>query len=115
MVHDSRSDDPRSALDELTRLRAENARLGRELDEQRERFAHVMQNGLVGYLVSSFEENRFIDANRAFCDFIGMSRDELLATDPYQFWLDTTFSDDKDAEHRELQRVADGSVDDYRI
>ena len=111
----SRSADARSALDELARLRAENARLTSELAEQRDRFDRVMHNETVGYLISSFELNRFIDANRTFCEFIGMQRDELLATDPYQFWLDTTFADDKEAEYEQIRRVADGAADHYRM
>ena len=104
-----------SLSDELSRLRAENWRLKHELDEQRERNQYMLDNELAGFLIASFELNRFLDTNRTYCDFLGFEREELLGSDPYRFWLDTTFPDDREAELRQLQRVVDGEISSYRL
>jgi len=101
--------------DELARLRAENWRLKHELAEQRERYQSMLDNELVGFLIASFELNRFLDTNQAYCDFLGYEREELLSTDPYQFWLNTTYADDRDAELTHLQRVVAGETSMYRL
>ncbi|HKO50381.1 MAG TPA: ATP-binding protein [Polyangiaceae bacterium] len=101
--------------DELLRLRAENRRLKHELSEQRERYQYVLDNELVGFLIASFELNRFLDTNQTYCEFLGFERDELLGRDPYQFWLDTTFPADREAELLQLQRVVEGEISSYRL
>ncbi len=108
------TEDP-SIVDELTRLRAENFRLTHELGEERERFRHAFDGLLVGHLISSFEHGRFLDTNQTYCDFLGFSRQEVLAADPYEHWKATTFADDLDPERRLLQRVVAGEIDRYRI
>jgi two-component system cell cycle sensor histidine kinase/response regulator CckA len=99
--------------DELSRLRAENWRLKHELAEERERYQCAMDNDLVGFLVASFELNRFLDANQRYCDFLGFEREELLASDPYRFWLDTTFPDDRPLELKQLELIVEGSISSY--
>ncbi|HET7543110.1 MAG TPA: ATP-binding protein [Polyangiaceae bacterium] len=101
--------------DELARLRAENWRLKHELAEQRERNQSMLDSELVGFLISSFELNRFLDTNQTYCEFLGYDREELLNSDPYQFWLDTTFPDDREAELSQLQRVVAGETSAYRL
>src|SRR6478752_3222724 len=101
--------------DELARLRAENWRLTHELAEQRERAQAVLENELVGFLIASFELNRFLDTNQTYCEFLGYEREELLNADPYQFWLATTFADDREAELAHLQRVVAGETSAYRL
>src|SRR6188768_2807202 len=101
--------------DELARLRAENWRLKHELAEQRERYQFMLDNELVGFLIASFELNRFLDTNQTYCDFLGYEREELLNTDPYQFWLTTSYADDRDAELVQLQRVVAGETSMYRM
>jgi PAS domain S-box-containing protein len=100
---------------ELERLRAENWRLKHELGEQRERCQSMLDNELVGFLFASFELNRFLDTNETYCEFLGFEREELLNYDPYQFWLDTTFAADRDAELSQLQRVVNGEISSYRL
>src|ERR1041384_5638122 len=94
--------------DGLARLRAQHWRLEHELAEQRERYQAMLDNELVGFLIASFELNRFLDTNQTYCDFLGYEREELLNTDPYQFWLNTSYSDDREAELAQLQRVVAG-------
>src|SRR6478609_6988192 len=109
------TEDSPSLADELTRLRAENFRLTHELTEERERFRHAFEGPLVGYLISSFEQGKFLDTNQAYCDFLGFSREEVLGADPYQHWMATTFAEDLEGERRFLQRVVAGEIDRFRI
>jgi PAS domain S-box-containing protein len=109
------ADDVLSGADELTRLRAENWRLKHELAEERDRFQHTFDNDLAGLLVSSFELNRFLEVNQRYSDFVGYTREEILATDPYQFWLATGVPEDLKREQRELERVVAGEISSYRI
>jgi PAS domain S-box-containing protein len=109
------AEDSPSFTDELTRLRAENWRLTQELVEERARFCHVFESPLVGLLISSFELNKFLEVNQAYCDFLGYSREEVLAADPYQHWMTTTLPDDYDVERPLLQRVVTGELDRYRV
>jgi len=101
--------------EELARLRAENWRLEHELAEQRERYQSMLDNELAGFLIASFELNRFLDTNQHYCDFLGYEREELLNSDPYQFWLNTTYPDDREAELVQLQRVVAGEISTYRL
>ncbi|HEV8550132.1 MAG TPA: ATP-binding protein [Polyangiaceae bacterium] len=109
------SEGPRSENEELERLRAENWRLKHDLAEERERFEHVLESDLVGYLLSSFELNRFLDTNQLYCDFLGYDREEILASDPYQFWTATTFEDDRELERKQLERIVKGEISGYRL
>ena len=101
--------------DELARLRAENARLAQELAEERGRFQRTLSSGLVGLVLSSFELGRYVEVNQVFADLLGYTREEILATDPYQFWVKTTFSEDVESERKQLQRVFAGEIESYRV
>jgi PAS domain S-box-containing protein len=107
--------DTPSSTDELTRLQAENWRLTHELAEERERFRHVFESPLVGFLLASFELNKFLELNQAYCDFLGYTREEVLAADPYQHWMATTLPEDYDVERPLLKRVVLGELDRYRV
>jgi two-component system, cell cycle sensor histidine kinase and response regulator CckA len=109
------AEEPPSSLDELSRLRSENWRLTHELAEERARFQHTVDTPLVGYLISSFEQGKFLEVNQAYCDFLGFLPEEVLASDPYQHWLATTFAEDLEIERHELQRVVNGDIDRYRM
>ena len=106
---------PEESSSEVARLHAENWRLTHELAEARERLEHAFATELVGFLVSSFEQGTFLDANEAYCRFLGYTCEEVLASDPYQFWIDTTFPDDIEPERRELQRLMAGEISSYRL
>lgn len=109
------ADDTLVGPEEVVRLRAENWRLKHELAEERERFQHTLDGDLVGFLISSFELSRFLDTNQVYCDFLGYEREELLASDPFEFWRKTTFPDDMAAEVRELERIVAGDIGSYRL
>jgi len=101
--------------EELARLHAENFRLTHELAEARERLQHGLATELVGFLYCSFEHGRFFDTNDAYCKFLGYGREELLASDPYKFWVETTFPEDLEVERKLLHRVMSGEVSSYRM
>jgi PAS domain S-box-containing protein len=103
------------AAQEVERLRAENARLSRELAEANERFEHSFQNELVGVLVARFDTGRYSHVNDEYCRLVGYSREELLAIDPYEFWIASTFADDIEPERAALQRMMAGETEGYRI
>jgi len=109
------AEDPASSVDELSRLRAENLRLTHELAEERERSKLAFSTPLTGYLISSFEQGKFLDVNRAYCDFLGFTREEVMGADPYQHWMATTFGEDLERERHELQRVVAGEIDSYTM
>jgi two-component system cell cycle sensor histidine kinase/response regulator CckA len=100
---------------ELQRLRAENGRLSRELAEANERFEHSFRNELVGVLVARFDTGRYSHVNDEYCRLVGYSREELLAIDPYQFWIASTFADDIEPERIALQRMMAGETEGYRL
>ncbi|HEY3493242.1 MAG TPA: ATP-binding protein, partial [Polyangiaceae bacterium] len=100
---------------QLEALRAENARLRSELAQEVELFRATLQNASVPMLVTSFEFGKFLEVNRAYADFFGYTREEILGSDPYQFWVNTTHPEDFEAERRVLQRVADGETDGYAL
>ncbi len=104
-----------SAADELSVLRADNARLQRELDDERMRSLGAFDTALIGKVVSSFELGRYLAVNAAFVDMLGYTESEILAYDPYRFWVDTTFAEDLEAERAQLQRVMTGERSSYRI
>src|SRR5690242_9332227 len=108
-------DSTRSDAEELARLRHENACLTHELKEERERFQLTFDTSLVGYVVSSFELGKFQLVNQAYCDFLGYTREEILGTDPYKFWVQTTHADDLERERQQLQRLVSGESDRYQI
>ena len=107
--------DEQGSAQELVRLRAENARLTRELADANERFEHAFDNQLVGTLVARFDTGRYSHVNDEYCRLMGYSREELLAVDPYQFWVATTFPDDLERERVELQRMMSGETEGYRL
>ena len=100
---------------ELETLRAENGRLRNELANQVELFRVTLHNASVPILVTSFEFGKFLEVNQAYADFFGYTREEILAHDPYQYWVKTTHPEDFETERRILQRVADGETDGYRL
>jgi PAS domain S-box-containing protein len=109
-------DDPaRSETEELARLRHENACLRDELAEERERARLTFDTRLLGYVVSSFELGKFLALNQAYADFLGYTREEILASDPYKFWIQTTHPDDLELERAQLQRIVVGEIDGYRL
>lgn len=70
----------------------------------------AMQHSLLGTTVASVG-GKLLFVNRAFCDMVGRSEQELVATD----FNDITHPEDRARSLRELRRVAAGDTDGYRI
>jgi two-component system, cell cycle sensor histidine kinase and response regulator CckA len=109
------AEDTKALAAELAELRAENARLAAEVAFENGRFRALLENASVPMLVTSFEFGRFLDLNQAYADYMGFSREEILAYDPYRFWVETTHPDDFDAERSVIQRLADGEIEGYAL
>jgi PAS domain S-box-containing protein len=109
------AEDRESLEAELEKLRTENARLAADLEREVRRFTLTFHDNSVPLLMTSFELGKYVDVNQSYADFLGYSRDEILATDPYQFWVATTHPDDLEAERHVLQKLFQGELDGYRI
>jgi two-component system cell cycle sensor histidine kinase/response regulator CckA len=108
-------EDPDVLEAELVKLRAENVRLQSVLADECERYLVTLRHARVPLLITSFETGRYTHVNQAYAEFLGFTAEEILASDPYQFWVDTTHPEDFEAERRALQRVVDGELDLYSI
>ena len=63
----------------------------------------------------SAKNGRYAFVNRAFAELVGRSHAELMATDPYQVWLDVTHPDDVEVEREALNRIGKGEISSYRL
>jgi two-component system, cell cycle sensor histidine kinase and response regulator CckA len=63
----------------------------------------------------SGEEGRYVFANEAFAALVGIPLAELLASDPYQIWVETTHPDDLAVERDALERIAKGEIERFQI
>lgn len=93
-----------SILDITDRRRA----LG-ELQESEERFRTLFNDAPAGMALASLS-GRFIFVNKAFCEFLGYTRNELSAKDLVQI----THSEDRATVEHELTRLRQGLVDQLR-
>jgi two-component system cell cycle sensor histidine kinase/response regulator CckA len=107
------TDDPLGA--ELALLRVENARLLDELRRSEERFQLGFAEAPAGMLVICLETARLVDVNRAYCEFIGYTRDEILSSDPYDFWVKTSVKEDHAREQEDVFRLASGEIRSYHM
>jgi two-component system cell cycle sensor histidine kinase/response regulator CckA len=107
------TDDPLGA--EVALLRVENARLLDELRRSEERFQLGFAEAPAGMLVICLETARLVDVNRAYCDFIGYTRDEILSSDPYDFWVKTSVKEDHAREQEDVFRLASGEIRSYHM
>jgi two-component system cell cycle sensor histidine kinase/response regulator CckA len=109
------ADQTGSLGEEVALLRAENARLSQELATRLERFELVFASSDTGMVITSFELGRFVEVNAAYAAFMGRSREEILAFDPYEFWLLITHREDFDFERRLMQQIVDGETNGYHV
>lgn len=97
---------------ENARLRAEVERLGRAL-KQSELLCSAVYSAPIG--VFCVADGRYAFSNQAHATFLGHAREEILASDPYQRWLEVTHPDDFERERREQLRMASGESDGYQV
>lgn len=95
-----------SLTDDIT----EEHRLAQELHHERERFWSVVEFSPIGIaLVSPIGE--WLHVNKAVCDIVGYTEEELLASD----FQTITHPDDLDLDLNYLQQVLDGTIDSYEM
>jgi two-component system cell cycle sensor histidine kinase/response regulator CckA len=80
-----------------------------------ERNAIAFRESPIGLLITSFEQGRYVEANQAECELLGYTREEILAADPYAFWLEVTHPEDFEKERLLLQRLVDGETNSYEL
>jgi len=58
---------------------------------------------------------KYVFSNEAHANFLGWSREELVAVEATQRWVEVTHPEDLEREKREMQRMVDGEIDGYQI
>jgi PAS domain S-box-containing protein len=68
-------------LEETRRRKAteENTRLYRDLEEREAKIQRLIDSNIIGILFTTLEPSRIIDANDAFLDMVGFTREDLVA------------------------------------
>lgn len=80
------------------------------LQESEERFRSAFGHAPIGLAIVT-PDGRFHQVNRALCDLVGYSEDELLHKD----FQAITHPGDLDDDHAQLQRVWSGEIDTYQL
>ena len=99
---------------ELAGMRAKGDALTRELEEARH-FRSAVEDSSVSIMRVSGAKGRYVFINEAFAKMMGQTRDELLARDPYEAWVESAHPDDLEAEHSAMGRVAKGEIDGFQL
>ncbi|GAW67871.1 PAS/PAC sensor signal transduction histidine kinase [Geoanaerobacter pelophilus] len=81
------------------------------LRESEEKFRAVFEQAAVGMGRVTFGDARWIDVNEAFCNMLGYSREEMLATP----WPEMTHPDDLDLDLIPFRNMAAGELDSYSV
>jgi PAS domain S-box-containing protein len=86
----------------------ENARLYNDLAEREARIRHLVDSNIIGIIIWDFR-GRVIDANQAFLDMLGYSREDLISGRLQ--WTELTPAEWREADERALAKLkADGTV-----
>src|SRR5260221_5394011 len=99
---------------ELACMRARGDALSRELEEARH-YRSAIEGSPLSILRVSGSKGRYVFVNEAFAKMLGHSRDELLARDPYEVWVESAHPDDLEPEHHAMGRVARGEIDAFQL
>jgi len=89
---------------------SERTRGERELREAHARFESAFEHAPIGMAIMSLE-GAWLSVNRALCDLLGRTREELLATD----FRSVTHPADLAADLELLQRTLRGEIDRYEL
>jgi PAS domain S-box-containing protein len=99
---------------ELERMQAKVDALTEELEEARH-YRNAVEGSPIGIMSVSAAKGRYAFVNEAFAQLLGSSREELLASDPYEIWMKTTHADDVDPGRAAMGRVAKGEIDGFHL
>src|SRR5215471_4607198 len=97
---------------EVIRLRAQNEALATALRTS-ERLHSAVYSAPIG--IFCVADGKYVFVNETHARFLGFTREELLASDPYQRWVEVTLPEDFAHDRREHQRMIDGESDGYRV
>uniref|UniRef100_C6DZ02 histidine kinase n=1 Tax=Geobacter sp. (strain M21) TaxID=443144 RepID=C6DZ02_GEOSM len=81
------------------------------LRESEEKFRAVFEQAAVGMGRVTFGDARWIDVNGAFCNMLGYSREEMLATP----WPEMTHPDDLDLDLVPFRKMSAGELNSYSV
>lgn len=80
------------------------------LREAEERFRSAFEHTPIGMTLNA-PDGRYLQVNRAICEFLGYSEEELLAST----FLDVTYPGDIDFSAEQARRLTEGEVDSYSL
>jgi PAS domain S-box-containing protein len=75
----------------------------------------LIESAPIGIMSTAGETGRFELVNNAFAQMLGRSVAELMESDPFQIWQETTHPDDQATEREAITRVARGELDRYTL
>lgn len=97
-----------SALQEMNEtLERRVAERTEEWLKSQERFRHVFESGPMAAVITSHDEDRFIEVNAAFCRLTGYGRDELIGRTAHELNM-WSGPDDRDKLRKALAKDASG-------
>jgi two-component system cell cycle sensor histidine kinase/response regulator CckA len=99
---------------ELARMRAKGDALARELEDARH-YRSAIEGCPLSIMRVSASKGRYVFMNEAFAKMLGHTREELMARDPYEAWVESAHPDDLEPEHDAMGRVAKGEIDGFQL
>jgi PAS domain S-box-containing protein len=94
---------------ELERVKRERDELQRALSEA-EVFRLAVQHAPVGMMGMSLKTGRYEFSNPVHAELLGITPEEVLASDPHQRWTEVTHPDELKRELAEHERLARGEI-----
>jgi PAS domain S-box-containing protein len=88
--------------------------MARELEVARH-YRDAIDGSPLSILRVSGAKGRYVFVNEAFAKMMGQAREELLARDPYEAWMESAHPDDVEAERDAMGRLAKGELDSFQL
>lgn len=87
----------------------ERKRVEEALTESEERFRKIFEDGPLGMVMASLSTGRFLKANKAFCNMLDYSEEELLQ----RTFLEVSFAGDREHDLEALKNLYEGGLQKY--